>query len=351
MLAASALFMGACAPAAAPAAPAGSAAATTAPKPAAPAKSVVGLGVVNSLINMQLFLADSLGYFKEVEQKLNVKVELQNFNSSVDTGKALAAGQVDFIQNSGFDVVQRQLESQDFRVLATWSQTGIMAVMVKPDSSYKQVTDLAGKTWGVSALGAGTHTQSISIARTYGLDPNSVNFIGVAAGANYIPALRDGKVDVIAAGEPSVSQMEQENIGRALVDLFDPATARKVFGSDIVGWGLVSRGEVIDTYPEITQAIVTAHYKAEKWLIDNKDKPDLVFDKLPDVFKSARPAASRFVPRLVGSLAPNALTTEAMIEAQIKNLKDTDQIPKDAKVNVKATFNNRFVEQAARDVK
>ncbi len=309
-------------------------------------KSKVVIGATVSLAYIPVHLASALGYYREIEDRLKVTVDVQMMNSGTDTMKALIARQADFTVQQGVEVIQVRAQAQDARILSTWINTGVIAVMVKPESPYTTVKDLDGKTWGITAFGAGVHLQSVSIAQAFGLDVGKVRFLPVAGGANYIPALQAGKVDAIGTGEPSISKMEYEKIGRALVDLYDPETTRKVFGGPVASSVLVTRGDVIKEHPELTQAVVAAHQKAVRWLLENRSNPDLVWSKLPASAQSAKAYGSSILRRITGAMSADGLTGEEAVAAVIKNLKDTDQIPANARLDPKDAFDNSFVRKA-----
>ena len=100
--------------------------------------------------------------------------------------------------------------------------------------------------------------------RQVGLDPErDVDLVSLGGDAAVIyTALQTGKVDAVASWEPITSRALTSNIAFPVVSIWEPEQHRQWLGADnMVGFGLVTRDDVIQTKPDLVRRMVAAHVK------------------------------------------------------------------------------------------
>jgi ABC-type nitrate/sulfonate/bicarbonate transport system substrate-binding protein len=97
-----------------------------------------------------------------------------------------------------------------------------------------------------------------------GLDPErDVEYISLGGDANVIfTALQSGKVDAMVSWEPITSRSIDNNVAYPLISIWDDADHHHWLGADrALGFGLVTREDVIESKPDLVRRMVNAHLK------------------------------------------------------------------------------------------
>jgi ABC-type nitrate/sulfonate/bicarbonate transport system substrate-binding protein len=106
---------------------------------------------------------------------------------------SFVAGQVDFDQLAGGDVLDLYAKKVDIQTLAcTATSTGYYLYARKGTA---QVADLKGKTVGVPSLGGAPQVAMENYLSTKGLQPTDVKFVALGSIPNVLTALTSGRVD------------------------------------------------------------------------------------------------------------------------------------------------------------
>ena len=227
LLVAAGLWLGACAPAAAPAAPTSAApaaataapkptsapAATTAPAPAtapaattAPAaeakqppevKQIEIWAVKDPQEAAQIALADALGYYKEEGLDATIKWIVSGTNMP----SLAASGQVNFYGEGNFTNAILRDKGVDMRyVVRTADISGTQSFVLGPNAKVSSPKDLEGKKVGMAA-GAGVSVAIANMAKQYGIDYSKIQFVNLQP-PDQAPALARGDIDAMAVWEP-----------------------------------------------------------------------------------------------------------------------------------------------------
>jgi NitT/TauT family transport system substrate-binding protein len=149
-----------------------------------------------------------------------VKIEVVAFDNGSDFSIALATDQIDLGYVGPGPATNQFLKSKNFRIVSGSNNGGAVLVAGK-DSGVASPKDLVGKTVAIPTKGS---TNEISLRLL--LKDNNLNVttdktgvqIIARAPADTLIAMRQKEIDATLVPEPWGTQMEQEGIGKIIVD-------------------------------------------------------------------------------------------------------------------------------------
>ena len=183
--------------------------------------------------------------------------------------QALVGGAVDYA-GSSFDVaLQAAANGAEIRRVASTGRLPLFALAVAPDRSAEidAVSDLEGRTVGVSALGNADHALLLFLLDQAGADAASVQFATV--GTNLFDALRIGQLDAAMVQEPALSLITEAG-GRELVNFMELDEARRHVGGAYEFMGVAVRAAERDDRLDEIRRLATA---LERGLADTRTLP------------------------------------------------------------------------------
>ncbi|MGZ8532924.1 MAG: ABC transporter substrate-binding protein [Candidatus Binatia bacterium] len=147
--------------------------------------------------------------------------------------QALAGGTVELGHFAGASVISANLSGSDLVFVAAQTNFVVLSIWTRKDSPIKTLTDLAGRSIGVSAPGSATHTTSRAALRKAGIADKDMKFVHHGALPEIFVSLDKGLVDAGVASAPRP----------ALRELVDLATQRISFlqGAIIVNRSYLQR--------------------------------------------------------------------------------------------------------------
>lgn len=165
--------------------------------------------------------------------------------------QALVGGAVDYAGTS-FDVaLQAVANGAPIRRIASTGRLPLFALAVAPKhgGAVTSITDLEGRTVGISGLGNADHALLLFLLDRAGADSASVEF--AAIGTNLFDALRIGQVDAAMLQEPALSLIIEAG-GGELVNFMEIDQARRHLGGSYEFMGVSVRSAERDQrLPEI----------------------------------------------------------------------------------------------------
>ena len=183
--------------------------------------------------------------------------------------QALVGGAVDYA-GSSFDVaLQAAANGARIRRVASTGRLPLFALAVAPDRSAEidAVSDLEGRTVGVSALGNADHALLLFLLDQAGADAASVQFATV--GTNLFDALRIGQLDAAMVQEPALTLITEAG-GRELVNFMELDEAREHVGGAYEFMGVAVRAAERDERLDEMRRLATA---LERGLADTRTLP------------------------------------------------------------------------------
>jgi len=224
----------------------------------------VMVGGLSKQIYLPNMLAQQLGYFKDQ----HLDVTMIDEGSGQASEDEVLAGNVD--AGSGAYVHPMVLNAAGKKI-ETICQFGIApgeaeVIDARKAGSIKSPNDLQGKNLGVTELGSGTHTLTLSILGKAGIDPTKEHFVAVGAGDTFIAAIDHQTIDGGMTTEPTISRLTSSGKGKVLVDLRTPESTRAALGGDYPFIGIFAKNDWVNSNKDAAQRLVNAYVKTLKYI-------------------------------------------------------------------------------------
>jgi NitT/TauT family transport system substrate-binding protein len=311
----------------------------------APEKPKVTLGVGGKplLYYLPLTIAERKGFFKDE----GLEVEINDFGGGAKSLQALIGGSVDVVTGAYEHTIRMQAKGQDIRAVTELGRFPAIVIAVKKDRAgqVKSAADFKGLKIGVTAPGSSTALTAQYAMVKAGLKPSDAAIIGIGSGAGAVAAMKKGEIDVISHLDPVIAKLEADGDVAVLIDTRTEAGTRGLFGGSNPAATLYTKTDFIERNPQTTQRLVNAFVKALKWL--QTATPDDVAATVPaERHLGDRPLYIRAVQNSLESYSRDGIVQRAGMESVLDMLKQLDPELKDAKIDLAATFDERFVRKA-----
>ena len=304
----------------------------------------LGVGGKGLLYYLPLTLAEQLGYFKE--QGLNVTIN--DFAGGAQSLQALVGGSIDVVAGAYEHTIRMQAKGQDIKAVIEVGRFPGIVVGMKKDkaTNFKGFADLKGMKIGVTAPGSSTNFFVMYLMVKNGLKADDASFIRVGAGATAVAAMKRGEIDAISNLDPVITKLQQDGDIVVQADSRTEEGNMKLFGGNNPAGVIYLKSDFIEKNPITTQRIVNAMYKALKWL--EKASAEDVAKTVPEAYYIGDRAL--YISAFNAS-RPMYSKTGVIPEKGMQNANEMlvlfDKEVADAKVDLKKTFDGRFVQKAA----
>jgi len=312
-------------------------------------KLEIGVGGKPLLYYLPLTVAERRGYFKEE----GLEVTINDFGGGAKALQALIGGSVDVVTGAYEHTMRMQQKGQDITAVIELGRfPGIVWAVAKSKADkVKTVADLKGMKIGVTAPGSSTHLTTVYQFAKAGLTAEDAAFVGVGSGASAVAALLQGNVDAVSHLDPVISKLAAENAVKILVDMRTEEGTRAVFGGTNPAAVMYLKADFVKANPNTVQALTNAFYKTLKWL--EKATPEEIAATVPEEYWLGDKAL--YIKAVAASLPTYSRTgviTDKAAAGMLAMLKQVEPAAfKDAKIDLKKTFDPRFVEKATATVK
>jgi len=312
----------------------------------APEKAKVTLGVGGKplLYYLPLTIAERKGFFKEQ----GLEVEINDFGGGAKSLQALVGGSVDVVTGAYEHTIRMQAKGQDVVAVTELGRFPAIVIAVKKDKAgqIKSAADFKGLKIGVTAPGSSTALTAQYAMVKAGLKPSDAAIIGVGSGASGVAAMKKGEIDVISHLDPVIAKLEADGDIQILIDTRTEAGTRELFGGSNPAATLYTKKDFIEKNPQTTQRLVNAFVKTLKWL--ETAKPEDVAATVPEeYYLGDKPLYLKAVQNSLESYSRSGIIPMIGMQSVLDMLRQLDPEMKEAKVDLAATFNDRFVRQAA----
>jgi NitT/TauT family transport system substrate-binding protein len=297
---------------------------------------------------LPLTLADRLGYFKTE----GLDVEIADFPGGAKALQALVGGSADVVSGAFEHVVDmhaKGIQIQEFVVQDNYS--GIVLGLSKAKAAtYKSPKDLSGLKIGVTAPGSSTNIFVNALLARDGLAPDAVSIIGVGAAGGAVAAMQKGQIDGISNLDPVITRLERSGDIVAVVDTRNPKGMQDVYGGAYAAGCLYARTEFLKQNPNTASALARAMVHALQWL--SKATTDQVIATVPPEYYGDDKETYRvaFEKNRAG-YSPDGRNSLEAVQHVYKILDAFEPEVKGKKLDLAATFDNRYVEAALQSLK
>jgi NitT/TauT family transport system substrate-binding protein len=304
----------------------------------------LGVGGKPLLYYLPLTIAERKGFFKEQ----GLEVEINDFGGGAKSLQALIGGSVDVVTGAYEHTIRMQAKGQDVVAVTELGRFPAIVIAVKKDKAgqIKSAADFKGLKIGVTAPGSSTALTAQYAMVKAGLKPSDAAIIGVGSGASGVAAMKKGEIDVISHLDPVIAKLEADGDIQILIDTRTEAGTRELFGGSNPAATLYTKKEFIEKNPQTTQRLVNAFVKTLKWL--ETAKPEDVAATVPEeYYLGDKPLYLKAVQNSLESYSRSGIIPMIGMQSVLDMLRQLDPELKDAKVDLAATFDDRFVRQAA----
>jgi NitT/TauT family transport system substrate-binding protein len=311
----------------------------------APEKSEVHIGAASvGITYLPVILAKQLGYFRD--EGLNVTIAA--FSGGSKALEAMLGGSTDMVAGAYSNTITMAAKGQKLVTIAAqvtcpgW----VFGIASKSAGKVKSTADLKGKRIGVSAPGSSTHMVVNYILHKAGLKPDEVSIIGVGQAAGAVAAVRAGQIDALIVNDPVATVLTGDG---SLVPLDEMRTAegnKQVFGADYPESSIYTTQAYVAKNPRTVQAVADAIVRAERWIA--KATPQQVVANVPpeylvdnkDLYAKAFESSRRCI-------STDGVITDEGARTVRDVLAAFDPTIGAAKIDLAATYDNRYVKRAA----
>lgn len=192
----------------------------------------------------------------------NVSLEVIPFANSTEIKNAIVSGDIAFGVTGITAALQGAANGEPVVVVAGAADGG-SAIIVGEDSGIESVDGLRGKRIGYVPGSAQDILLRLTL-REAGLDPLSDVELTNVQFADMAPALVRGDIDAFSGAETGPSEAIVAGSGRVLVHPYETPMGK-------INISLVTNQSLIDSDPELVQAMVAVHAKATDYMLANTD--------------------------------------------------------------------------------
>jgi NitT/TauT family transport system substrate-binding protein len=298
---------------------------------------------------LPVVLAKQLGYF----EKAGVNVELQHFNAGSKALESVIGGSADIVAGAYENTVRMQAKGQVMQSIVLFGRypQNVLGIAKSEAANYKSPADLKGKKIGITGPGSATQTFLNLILANAGLQPSDVTTVTVGAGAVAVAAMkRSGELFAISNLDLAITELSMAGDIVVAIDSRAAEGTKAVYGGDYASGSLYAPIAFVQKNPNTAQAIANAMVRTLKWM--GSAKPDDIIAKLPADFYRQNPAVYRqALLNNLSSFTPDGLMPPHGPENVFKAMVKFDPDIAKAKIDMAATYDNKFAEKALQTVK
>ncbi len=306
-------------------------------------KIVIMVGGIEKQIYLPARLTEQLGYFKEQ----GLEVELQSETSGVNAENELLAGSAQGVVGFYDHVIDLQARGKTVMSVVQFSQAPGEAIVIstKLINEIKSPSDFKGRTLGVTGLGASTNFLTHYLAVASGVKASEITTIPVGAGATFIAAMKQSRIDAGMTTEPTISRLIASGDAKILVDLRTPESTEKWLGGLYPGACLYMPTVWVNSHREQVQKLVNAFVKTLKYI--NAHSAEDIAGKMPADYYAGNKAM--YVQAL--SQSKTMFTADGRMPASgpptvLKVLQGFNKAVQGKTIDLSKTFTTEFVAAA-----
>jgi ABC-type nitrate/sulfonate/bicarbonate transport system substrate-binding protein len=240
-------------------------------------------------------VAEGIGAFDEVEEACNTEITITSFDSPQPMVAGVLSGQVHFAVSNVQNQLLAAAQGQDLTGLLSMAQGGNGIVVGNPDASTGDATGVdalrdypADSIWAVTTVKGLSALVVSAVNEAIGNDPAKIQF--VQTGGSAIPS-------TVASGSADLGYVPSPTAAQQAVDSGEVRPIFNASGSSVYdligfipGWTMLASPDFVAKYPQLATRMAAAELKGLRFIQDNVDDPQAVFDVMPTSFTSATSA-------------------------------------------------------------
>jgi NitT/TauT family transport system substrate-binding protein len=139
--------------------------------------------------------------------------------------------------------------------------------------------DFKGKNLGVTGLGSSTNFLTKYLAVRAGMSPDDVTSVAVEAGATFIAAMEQGRIQGGMTTEPTITALLKKDDAKVLVDMRTAEGAKEALGGTYPAACLYMTTAWVDSHKGTAQKLANAYVQTLQWISTHSAAE--IADKLP----------------------------------------------------------------------
>jgi NitT/TauT family transport system substrate-binding protein len=307
------------------------------------AKVRLAVGGQAALYYLPLVVTQRLGLFREA----GVEVDISDFAGGSRALQALVGGSADVVTGAFDHTIQMQAKNQPVVALVELGQFPgfVLALLNAKAAAYRSPADLKGMKIGVTAPGSSTHFMALQLMAKSGLKPDDASFLGVGATTTAVAAVKRGEIDAIVNTDPAVALLQREGLIKIVADTRTRDGTREVYGGIYPAAVMYASPAFIDKNPHTVQALVNAFVRGLAFM--RSHSPEEVEAVVPEEYALGdKPLYVQAIKNSLPMFSPDGRFAREGAETAHSVLKAFDPDVRNAKIDLAATYTDRFVEKA-----
>ncbi|MFZ0127491.1 MAG: ABC transporter substrate-binding protein [Xanthobacteraceae bacterium] len=307
------------------------------------AKVRLAVGGQAALYYLPLVVTQRLGLFREA----GVEVDISDFAGGSRALQALVGGSADVVTGAFDHTIQMQAKNQPVVALVELGQFPgfVLALLNAKAAAYRSPADLKGMKIGVTAPGSSTHFMALQLMAKSGLKPDDASFLGVGATTTAVAAVKRGEIDAIVNTDPAVALLQREGLIKIVADTRTRDGTREVYGGIYPAAVMYASPAFIDKNPHTVQALVNAFVRGLAFM--RSHSPEEVAAVVPEEYALGdKPLYVQAIKKSLPMFSPDGRFAREGAETAYSVLKAFDPDVRNAKIDLAATYTDRFVEKA-----
>lgn len=317
--------------------------AAAAPVPEKPRLHLAAAGV--GFPYLPFIIADSRGYFRQA----GLDIEIGVFSGGAKALQAMMGGSADIVAGAYSNTITMAAKGQKLVSFVTLASCPgwVFGTTRASHDKVKTYADLKGMRIGVSSPGSSFHMGVNYLLSKAGVKPGDVSIIGVGSSAGAIAAARSGQIDALMSNDPVATVLQGSGDLFPLAVMRDPAGTRATLGGDYPEAAIYTTRDFAARYPNTVQAVTNAVLQAERWMANAT--PEQVAAAVPPQYALAeKDVFARAYGNMQKCISRDGLMTDAAAHTVHDVLAAFDPEIGKASIDLKATYDNRFVENAGK---
>jgi NitT/TauT family transport system substrate-binding protein len=300
----------------------------------------------SQLYFLPVVLTRQLGYFAQE----GVAVELQHFNAGSKALESLVGGSADIVAGAYEHTMRMQakgVDLQSFVLFGRYPQNALGIAKSKA-ASYRSPADLKGQKVGITGPGSATEVFLNLVLHQAGLQPSDVTPVTVGAATVAVAAMkRSDELYAISNLDPAITELTMAGDIVIVADSRTAAGTKAVYGGDYASGSLYAQRAFVQKNPHIVQAIANAMVRGLAWI--KSATPEQIMAALPADFYQGNPQLYRqSLLNNIESFSPDGRMPAEAPDVVYRAVTRFDPTLASAKIDVPATYDNAYVEQALR---
>jgi len=177
------------------------------------------------------------------------------------------------------------------------------------------------------------------------LKGDDASFVGVGATTTAVAAVKRGEIDAIVNTDPAVALLQRDGLIKIIADTRTRDGTRAVYDGIYPAAVIYTTPAFIEKNPRTVQALVNAFVRGLVWM--QKHTPEEIAAVVPEDYALGdKPLYIQAIKNSLPMYSPDGRFTREGGETALRVLKAFDPDVRSAKIDLDATYTERFVDKA-----